>query len=376
MGYLYKRGKIFYTATKKGGRWVWKSARTPYKDVAKIVLRERERKALTNEDEIRSISLEKYCRLALDRQRRDLRSKTVVRYEEIVANLIVRGSPLRGKLVHEITGRLAAQYVENRLAAGRAATTVKKEITWLLGALKQAPRAGHTSREAVAILREELSIELLPDLHRASRRRTRVLLPHEIPGLESAVGRNDNLQDAIAIALNHGLRAGNILELREEQIDFTCDPSVLRYESDETKNEAPLLVLLCPKVREILWRRWQGIPGRRLFHDFRPAWKRAIKRAGLKDFRFHDFRRSYITYRLAAGIDVKSVQSEVGHRDSRMTLDCYAQAIKDPAVRAWALRNFRFPWDPPMALPPENPQITSQITSHLSASRRRHRVSD
>ncbi len=44
----------------------------------------------------------------------------------------------------------------------------------------------------------------------------------------------------------------------------------------------------------------------RLFHDFRPAWKRVLARlraeGKLTDFRFHDFRRSYTSYRLAAGI--------------------------------------------------------------------------
>lgn len=107
------------------------------------------------------------------------------------------------------------------------------------------------------------------------------------------------------------------------------------------------LVYLAPAVRQMLWGRWQGIPHRRFFSDFRPAWKRLHKRlaSALPGLRFHDLRRTYVTYRLAAGIDPKTVQAEVGHRDSRMTMDCYARAIRDPGIRAWARQHFRFAYD-------------------------------
>lgn len=42
----------------------------------------------------------------------------------------------------------------------------------------------------------------------------------------------------------------------------------------------------------------------------------------------------------------KTVQDEVGHQTSRMTMDVYGRALKDPAIRAWAAVHFRFPWDP------------------------------
>ena len=29
-----------------------------------------------------------------------------------------------------------------------------------------------------------------------------------------------------------------------------------------------------------------------------------------------------------------------------MTMDTYGRALKDPGIRAWAMRCFRFPWDP------------------------------
>ena len=44
----------------------------------------------------------------------------------------------------------------------------------------------------------------------------------------------------------------------------------------------------------------------------------------------HTFRRSYITYMLAAGHDIPYVQSQVGHLDPTVTLAVYAQLIRRP----------------------------------------------
>jgi integrase len=44
----------------------------------------------------------------------------------------------------------------------------------------------------------------------------------------------------------------------------------------------------------------------------------------------HTFRRTYITFMLAAGSDVPYVQAQVGHRDPTITLAVYAQVIRRP----------------------------------------------
>ncbi|HWD74141.1 MAG TPA: tyrosine-type recombinase/integrase [Solirubrobacteraceae bacterium] len=44
----------------------------------------------------------------------------------------------------------------------------------------------------------------------------------------------------------------------------------------------------------------------------------------------HTFRRTYITYMLAAGHDIPYVQSQVGHLDPKVTLGVYAQLIRRP----------------------------------------------
>ncbi len=354
MGYLYQVGKAWYYGYQDArGKWIRKSARTHHKPAALLKLQAAELKAARGEVDRPATSLKKFLTDYLKQQKPALDAETHDRYEDCLAALTAEGSPLAGLMLADVTIGACSQYVSWRLGAGKAKGTVAKEATWLKGALLEAARQDLASWEAVARIRDEITPKRLPALRKANRRLDRVLLPREIPVLFAAAKGNENLQDALALAFWTGLRQENILELTEGQVDFACEPAVVRFTPEQMKNDTGHLVRLAPEARAILWRRWQGDPektDRRFFWDFRPAWKRLKAteafQAGLPAFRFHDLRRTYVSYRLAAGIDPKTVQDEVGHQDSRMTMDCYGRALKDPAVRAWALQHFRFPWDP------------------------------
>jgi integrase len=54
----------------------------------------------------------------------------------------------------------------------------------------------------------------------------------------------------------------------------------------------------------------------------------AIKRAGLKRVRWHDLRHAQATLTLSRGVNLKDVQSNLGHASAAMTLDRYGHAIK------------------------------------------------
>jgi integrase len=359
MGYLYRRGKTWYIGYQDHtGQWVRKSTHVQFKAAAEAKLKQTELKAAKGEIERAPITLKDFLQRHLEAQRPTIEPETYDRYQDCLDNLVDTGSPLSGLTVTKVTIGACSEYVSWRLAGGRSKGTVDKEVGWLKAALTEAARQDLVSWEVIARIRDEISSRRLPALRKAHKRRERVLLPVEIPVLFEAAESNTNLQDALTVAFWTGLRQENILELTEGQVDFTCDPAVARFVPEEMKNDAGHLVSLAPAAREVLWRRWQGDPKktrRPFFFDFRPAWKRlkAKLEISLPDFRFHDLRRTYITYRLAAGIDPKTVQDEVGHQDSRMTMDCYGRALRDPGVRAWAVRHFRFPWDPaPHAVKP------------------------
>jgi len=290
----------------------------------------------------------------LEGQRQTVDESTWRRYEFCKKNLLADDSPLSDLKLGKVTVGLLSEYLTHRLSEGVSKATVLKELNWLKGALAEARRQHLISTDLLLDIREEISPKRHPGLKRANRRRERIIYPIEIEALLAAIPKdNTNLRDAITLALYTGLRQENILELREGHISLDCDPPVIRYMPSEMKNERGHTVRLCPVAAEVIRQRHShsmpDTPDRRLFHDFRPAWKRVVakleEKGKLTDFHFHDFRRSYTSYRLAAGVDPKTVQYEVGHLDSRMTMDCYGRAVIDPEVRKWARQNFRFPWD-------------------------------
>ncbi len=78
--------------------------------------------------------------------------------------------------------------------------------------------------------------------------------------------------------------------------------------------------------------------------DFRRSWDRVLvvlrDKGLLGGVTWYSLRHSFVTYRLAAGIDIKTVQREAAHAKASMTLDVYAKFIDDPAVIVWAKKNF------------------------------------
>jgi integrase len=52
---------------------------------------------------------------------------------------------------------------------------------------------------------------------------------------------------------------------------------------------------------------------------------------------FHDLRHTFATAAIAAGVDVKTVSSILGHANAAMTLNVYASADPDAKRRAAAV---------------------------------------
>ncbi len=110
-----------------------------------------------------------------------------------------------------------------------------------------------------------------------------------------------------------------------------------------------ILVTLSPVAAEIIRRRHShSLPetaDRKIFSDYSWSWQQLRRRLEAEGRIpegkvWHDLRRTYATYRIAAGIDPKTVQRELAHKRSAMTMDVYAQALEDAEVRSWAEQNF------------------------------------
>jgi site-specific recombinase XerD len=66
----------------------------------------------------------------------------------------------------------------------------------------------------------------------------------------------------------------------------------------------------------VFWNGAGGKPYGEVKHSFCPA----LRRAGIKDLKFHDLRHTFASHLVMAGCDLKTVQELLGHKTIAMTL--------------------------------------------------------
>jgi len=134
-----------------------------------------------------------------------------------------------------------------------------------------------------------------------------------------------HLRPILVIALNTGMRRGEILNLKWNQIDF--QKNEIRVE--KTKSEKPRTVDINSYLLEKLLRlkkksdRSQyvfinpktGVP----FTTVRRSFENACKDAGIEELRFHDLRHSFASRLIEKGVDIIRVKELLGHSSVRVT---------------------------------------------------------
>lgn len=155
----------------------------------------------------------------------------------------------------------------------------------------------------------------LPKLGKARSRR---LTEHERNRVFQSLGKGPAyLGPVIELALETGMRRGEIVQLEWENIDLDNRTVFLPL----TKNGDSRLVPLSPRALEVL--RQLKATHSRVFpaltgNAVRLAWERLKRRAGLVDFRFHDLRHEAISRLFEKGLSIPEVALVSGHKDPRM----------------------------------------------------------
>jgi len=126
-----------------------------------------------------------------------------------------------------------------------------------------------------------------------------------------------------------GLRLGEILAIRWDQVDFESGFITLR--TGETKNgqgrSVPLLegdmqrlLLDAKRERDAKWPRCSHVFSRfgQPIKDFRASWRKACLAAGAPDLNFHDLRRTAVRNMRRAGIPQVVRMKISGHKTDSM----------------------------------------------------------
>jgi integrase len=131
------------------------------------------------------------------------------------------------------------------------------------------------------------------------------------------------LSAIVQLAYWTGMRKGEILGLRWDQVDF--QNKVVNLEAADTKTQEKREVPLTEALLGLLKRtpKTLGCPcvfterGKRII-DIKTAFLKAVRAAGIKNFRFHDLRHCAVTNLRKAGVNDSVIMSISGHKTYAM----------------------------------------------------------
>jgi integrase len=276
--------------------------------------------------------------------------KTYERYESIVR---VHLSPALGRIrLKALTSDHVRGLYREKLDSGLAPRSVLHIHRTLSKALKQGTDDGLIPRNAAASVKPPQPYR--EEMHPLSRDQVRTFLD---------TVKGDRMEALYVLAITAGLRQGELLALKWEDVDFEgTNPTLqVRRSLSETRgcrsfvtpksghgrhlrlSERAVSALRAHRKRQLEERvrkagLWQdhglifpyevGTPmsGRNLYRAF----KIRVKRASLpQTLRFHDLRHTCATLLLRQGVNPKFIQELLGHADISLTLNTYSHVLPD-----------------------------------------------
>src|SRR5215212_8199192 len=320
------------------------------------------RQAMTDSDrglvfDAGTVKVEDYLNRCLTDSVKDtVRGTTFERYEQITRKHIV---PEVGRVkFKDLTPAHVRGLYKTKLEAGLSPRTVQYIHVTLHKALKQAVQDGLIPRNATeAVKPPQVRRQEISPL---SAEQVKVLL-------ETACG--DRLEALSVLAIHTGLRQGELLGLKWEDVDLESGTLRVRRTLATTKS-GPMLTApktkgsrrsvkltqgaldalrshLERQLQEIdsagsLWRENGlvfaseiGEPLNR-HHLTSRRFKALLKRAQLPEIRFHDLRHTCATLLLTKNVNPKIVSEMLGHASIAITLDTYSHVLPNMRDQAAA----------------------------------------
>lgn len=219
-----------------------------------------------------------------------------------------------------------ADFRDDRLAEGKAPATVVKELNLLRVLIDYA-----ISDMGIYLPANPARMVKNPSVKNA---RDRILSDEEEEKLFAAFN-HPMLPSITRLALETACRLGELLNMQWAHIDF----SVRTLKIPVTKTDVPRTIPLSTAAIETLNELPRPIDSGRIFScwaridSFENVFRRAVKNAGLTDFRFHDLRHT-ATSRLAKRIpNVVELSRITGHTDLKMLSRYYHISAEDLAKK-------------------------------------------
>jgi integrase len=227
---------------------------------------------------------------------------------------------LNGVLLKDITRDRIEWIAQVKEKGGAAPATVNRMLALIRSILRKAEREWEWIDSAPVVR-----------MRKEDNKRIRWITPEEMEQLKKELPTH--LADAMEFTVYTGFRESNTANLEWSEIDFNrCHAFIPAHKS---KTRRAVAVPLNGKVMEII-RKQIGKHLRFVFtYNGKPikrfntrAWTKALKRAGIKDFKWHDLRHTWASWHVQNGTSLQELQQLGGWSGLEMVLR-YAHLSSD-----------------------------------------------
>jgi len=200
-----------------------------------------------------------------------------------------------------------------------------------IGATKRAESSGPTANRYLALIRAILRkaclewewTERVPkvNMYPEPKRRVRWITPEQARALLDALPEHQREMTLFALAT--GLRQSNVTGLCWTQVHLKRRTAWIA--ADEAKGDEDIHISLSDLALEVLERQRGKHPERVFTYEGNPiryvntkAWRNALKRAGIADFRWHDLRHTWASWLIQNGTPLYDLQEMGGWKSAAM----------------------------------------------------------
>ena len=133
---------------------------------------------------------------------------------------------------------------------------------------------------------------------------------------------NGMVKAIVVTALNTGMRKGELLNLKWEDVDLFNDYLIVEYSKNGESRKIPINDMLkqelmnLPRYGDFVFSKENGDS----YGNPRKAFKSALKRAQIENFRFHDLRHSFSSLLAMSGVPLRTIADLLGHKTIQMTM--------------------------------------------------------
>ena len=258
----------------------------------------------SDDSKLTNLRLRDLLKLYFDKAVKVSRRAKTLKYE---VDLLCR-FPISSNTLNTLTAVKLSNFRDDRLKDGRSTTTVGKY-------LKLISRAIIVGQKELGIAIANNPVDLV-EKPKPNPARDRTLNKDELEKLFNAC--NNQLRNMVEIAYYTLCRRGELMRLNYSDIDWINSTAVIR----ETKNGIPRKIGLAPRVIEILKSLPRSISGNffniKSISSFEKSFRSAVKRSGIKDFRFHDLRHCGATHLIESGWSTMELMQQGGWSSQQM----------------------------------------------------------